>query len=294
MISWALLDGYTPTYSAVYGVAAVLFVAMIRKATRLSPTALYDILSETSIRMVAVAGACAAAGLVIGGITMTGLASKFSTLVFLISGSDVFFSLVIAALLTTLLGMGMPTPSAYILAAVLISPVMHNLGIDQMAGHLFILYFAVMSALTPPVAVAAYAASAIADENPLAIAAQSVKIAIGAFLIPFAFISNPALLLQGTIWEIAFAIANAVVGLAFIAVAVEGYFDSLLARGPRLLFFTGGVMILFGGYLVSAIAVACLALGFVWHRYGTTSAGQTAAAPAYAAKPALGPVDEEN
>jgi len=292
VISWALLEGYTPTYSAVYGVAAVLFVAMLRKATRLSPLALYDILSETSIRMVAVAGACAAAGLVIGGITMTGLASKFSTLVFLISGSNILFSLVIAALLTTLLGMGMPTPSAYILAAVLISPVMHSLGIDQMAGHLFILYFAVMSALTPPVAVAAYAASAIADENPLAIAAQSVKIAIGAFLIPFAFISNPALLLEGSVWEIGFAVANAVVGLAFIAVAVEGYLDTVLSRGPRLLFFIGGVMVLYGGYLVSAIAIACLVAGYAWHRYFHTS-GEKAAAASVAPQPALGSLDKD-
>lgn len=292
VISWALLEGYTPTYSAVYGVTAVLFVAMLRKATRLTPLALYDILSETSIRMVAVAGACAAAGLVIGGITMTGLASKFSTLVFLISGSNILFSLVIAALLTTLLGMGMPTPSAYILAAVLISPVMHSLGIDQMAGHLFILYFAVMSALTPPVAVAAYAASAIADENPLAIAAQSVKIAIGAFLIPFAFISNPALLLEGSVWEIGFAVANAVVGLAFIAVSVEGYLDTALSRGPRLLFFIGGAMILYGGYLVSAIAVVCLVAGYAWHRYFHTS-GEKAAAASVAPQPALGSVDKD-
>lgn len=293
VISWALLDGYTPTYSAVYGVAAVLFVSMLRKATRLSPMAIYDILSETSIRMVAVAGACAAAGLVIGGITMTGLASKFSTLVFLISGSDILFSLVIAALLTTLLGMGMPTPSAYILAAVLISPVMHSLGIDQMAGHLFILYFAVMSALTPPVAVAAYAASAIADENPLTIAAQSVKIAIGAFLIPFAFISNPALLLQGSVWEIGFAIANAVVGLVFVAIAVEGYLDSILSRGPRLLFLFGGAMILFGGYLVSAIAVVCLVAGYAWHRFLLSTTGQPAA-PAVAPRAAMGPADKDS
>ena len=266
VISWALLKGYTPTYSAVYGIIAVLGVSMFRKSTRLSPRALYEILAETGVRMVAVAGACAAAGMVIGGITMTGLASKFSTLVFLISGADIFFSLVIAAMLTTLLGMGMPTPSAYILAAVLISPVMQNLGIDVMGGHLFILYFAVMSALTPPVAVAAYAASAIADENPLVIAAQSVKIAIGAFLIPFAFIYNKALLLQGSILEIGFATASAFAGLFLIAAAVEGYLTSALAKGARLLLFSAGLSLLFGGFVALAIAVGCLMGAFAWHR----------------------------
>ena len=266
VISWALLNGYTPTYSAVYGIAAVLVVAMLRRSTRLTPRALFDILSETSVRMVAVAGACAAAGLVIGGITMTGLASKFSALVFMISGANVLMSLVLAALLTTLLGMGMPTPSAYILAAVLISPVMQDLGIDQMAGHLFILYFAVMSALTPPVAVAAYAASAIAEENPLKIAAQSVKIAFGAFLIPFAFVYNPGLLLEDSILRIAFAIASAVIGLFFVAVSVEGYLNAPVARGPRILFFLAGLLILFSGYLLSAIALFCIIAALAWHR----------------------------
>lgn len=276
VISWALLDGYTPTYSAVYGIAAVLAVSTLRKSTRLGPLAIYDILSETSVRMVAVAGACAAAGLVIGGITMTGLASKFSTLVFMISGTNILMSLMVAAVLTTLLGMGMPTPSAYILAAVLISPVLAGLGVDEMAGHLFLLYFAVMSALTPPVAVAAYAASAIADENPLVIAAQSVKISIGAFLIPFAFIYQPALLMIGSAWEIGFAVVTALVGLFFAAVAIEGYLGRTIARGPRLLCFAGALLILFGGYLLVLGALAIFAVALLWNRAG--QAAKTSAA----------------
>jgi len=260
-ITWALVEGYTPTYAAVYGVAAVLVVSMVRSNTRLSPGKIYDILAETSLRTVPVAGACAAAGLVIGGITMTGLASKFSALVFLLSGSDLFSSLTIAALLTTLLGMGMPTPSAYILAAVLISPVMRSLGIEDLPGHLFLLYFAVMSALTPPVAVAAYAASAIADENPLKIAAQSVKIAIGAFLIPFCFVYNPALLLQGTIVEIVFTTVCAISGLVMIAIAVEGYWDRRLSALSRIAFTASGLLFLAAGYTTAAIAVAALVLG---------------------------------
>jgi TRAP transporter 4TM/12TM fusion protein len=266
VISWALLDGYTPTYSAVYGLIAVVVVAMLRKASRLSPTDFFEILAETSARMVAVAGACAAAGLVIGGITMTGLASKFSTLVFMISGADVLLSMLVAAGLTILLGMGMPTPSAYILAAVLIGPVMQDLGIPTLAGHLFILYFAVMSALTPPVAVAAYAASAIADENPLVIAAQAVKIALGAFLIPFAFVYHPGLLLQGSVPEIAFAIVSAVVGLLLAAVAVEGWLKGPVARGPRWLLFGAALAILFGGLLAAAAALGVAVLALFWNR----------------------------
>ncbi|MGB7307030.1 MAG: TRAP transporter fused permease subunit [Burkholderiaceae bacterium] len=243
-ITWALLDGYTPTYAALYGLLAVLVVSVLRKQTRIGPKAIMDILADTSVRMVAVAGACAAAGLVIGGITMTGLASKLGHVVFLLAGTNAFVSLLIAAAMTVVLGMGMPTPSAYILAAVLIAPVMKGLGIDLMAAHLFLLYFAVMSALTPPVAVAAYAASAIAEESPLRIALGAVRMALPAFLIPFAFVYSPGLLLQGSVVDIAWATFHVFVGLTAIVAAVEGYFLGLLNPVVRIALALGGLLAL--------------------------------------------------
>jgi len=230
-----------------------------------------DILADTTLRSVAVAGACAAAGLVIGGITMTGLASKFSYLVFLLSGANMFMSLVLAAGLTILLGLGMPTPSAYILAAVLVAPVMANLGIDPMAGHMFLLYFAVMSALTPPVAVAAYAASAISGDNPLSIAAMAVRLALAAFLVPFAFVFNDALLLQGSIAEIAWATLCAVAGLAAVAIAVEGFWRAPLSPAPRMLLAAAGILLLFTDPLMAAIAGGLAAGAAVLQRAKVTA-----------------------
>jgi TRAP transporter 4TM/12TM fusion protein len=222
-ISWSLLDGYTPSYSAIYGLAAVFAISLLRPSTRLGLDTLYETLALAAVRMIPVAGACAAAGLVIGGITMTGLASKFSFLVFVIAGDSLYLSVLVAAGVTLLLGLGMPTPSAYILAAVLISPVMYKLGIAVLPAQLFLFYFAVMSALTPPVAVAAYAASAIANANPLQIAVNAVKIAVGAFVVPFAFLFNNALVLQGSPTEIVLAFAFAATGLALIAAATEAF-----------------------------------------------------------------------
>ena len=264
VITWVLIEGYTPTFAAIYGSLAVLAVSMLRSSTRPTPLALFEVLAETSLRMVSVTGACAAAGLVIGGITMTGLASKFSNLVFLLSGASQFPSLVLAAMLTVLLGLGMPTPSAYILAAVLVAPVMANLGIDPMAGHLFLLYFAVMSALTPPVAVAAYAASAIAEENPLKIATLAVRLALAAFFVPFSFVFNPALLLQGSALEIASASLSVGAGLCLIVVAAEGYWRSPLGRPARGALFAAGVLLLFVEPLHAAIAAGLViaAAGF--------------------------------
>lgn len=248
-ITWSLLEGYTPTYSALFGITAVVFVSMFRKDTRLTPKLIWEILSTASLRMVAVAGACAAAGLVIGGITMTGLASKFSHLIFLVAGSSVLASMIMAAALTILLGLGMPTPSAYILAAVLMSPVLSELGINVLAGHMFLLYFAVMSALTPPVAVAAYAASAIANENPLRIAFTAVRFALAAFIVPFAFVFNPALLLQGSWLSIIGSTLAVGCGLVLLAIAMEGYLRARISVVLRLVISLSGMVLIFApGY----------------------------------------------
>lgn len=271
VITWVLVEGYTPTYAAVYGTAAVAAVSLFRRATRMTPKMVFDILAETSLRMVAVTGACAAAGLVIGGITMTGLASKFSNLVFLLSGTNTFLSLVLAAGLTILLGLGMPTPSAYILAAVLVAPVMANLGIDPMAGHMFLLYFAVMSALTPPVAVAAYAASAISGDNPLAIAAMAVRMALAAFLIPFSFVFNQELLLKGTALETIWATACVAIGLTAIAVAIEGYLRAPISNTARLIFGGAGILLLFTDPLFAAVAAGLIVLGALIQRARVTA-----------------------
>lgn len=269
-ITWALLDGYTPTYAALYGLVAVFVVSLFRRQTRMSPADIFNVLAETSMRMVAVAGACAAAGLVIGGITMTGLASKLGYLVFLMAGSNEFLSLVIAAMITIVLGMGMPTPSAYILAAVLIGPVMKTLGVDTMAAHLFLLYFAVMSALTPPVAVAAYAASAIADESPLLIAVNAVRIALPAFLVPFAFVASPGLILQGSVLEILLAVFLVGPGLLLIVVALEGYFKRLLTMPVRLLLGAAGLSLLTGDWRMGLLALMLIGLTSLWPVPATT------------------------
>ena len=169
------------------------------------------------------AGATAAAGLVIAGLTMTGLAAKFAHVVYAITTANQFIALVVGAALTIVLGLGMPTPSAYILAAVLMGPLMTQLHIDPLPGHLFLLYFAVMSAVTPPVAVAAYAASAIAEGNPMAIAGHAVKFCLAAFVVPFVFVFGPELVWQGPLWKTAITFGTAAVALILLAGAIENY-----------------------------------------------------------------------
>jgi TRAP transporter 4TM/12TM fusion protein len=223
VLTTALLYGFTPTMVAIFGGLAVIVVSWMRRATFIGPIGLWKALAETTLRMVPVAGATAAAGLVIAGLTMTGLAAKFAHVIYGITDANVFMALVLAATLTIILGLGMPTPSAYILAAVLMGPLMTQLGIDPLSGHMFLLYFAVMSALTPPVAVAAYAASSLAEANPMAIAGHAVKFALAAFVVPFVFVFGPELLWKGPLWKTALTFGSAAIALTLLAGAIESY-----------------------------------------------------------------------
>ena len=237
----ALALGYAATYAAMFGTIAVYSVALLRKETRIGLVKLYDVLAEATIKVIGVTAACAAAGLVIGGLAMTGLAAKFSSLIVFASGESLFIALFVAAVVTILLGMGMPTPSVYILATVLVGPVLLKLGLSVLAANMFLLYFSVLSASTPPVAVAAFAAAAIARANPISIAVVATRLSVAAMIVPFSFAYSPELLLVGTPIGIVFGVLTAVIGVFLVAVATEGYFDASLSAVSRLMIGAGGL-----------------------------------------------------
>jgi TRAP transporter 4TM/12TM fusion protein len=265
----ALLYGYTPTMVAVFGSVSVIAVSLLKRRTRLGVVAIWRALAETTYRMVPVAGATAAAGLVIGGITMTGLALKFAHVIYAMTGADKFLTLVVAALLTIVLGLGMPTPSAYILAAVLIGPLMDQMGFDLLASHMFLLYFAVMSAITPPVAVAAYAAASIAEDNPLKIAAHAVKFALAAFVVPFVFIYGTELLFKGDMWRTGLTFITAAVALVLLAAAIERYGAWCEAWWARLLLAAGALFLIMPEPWAAAVGFGLAAVAIIATRWTT-------------------------
>lgn len=216
-----LFVGYSPVMTAGAGALAVVVGTFFSARTRMTVWQVINALGETTIRILPVAGACAAAGLVIGGLSMTGLGMKAANVIIAISGGGLGLTLLLAAVVTILLGLGMPTPSAYILAAVLVGPALAKVGLPILESHMFLLYYAILSALTPPIAVAALAAAAIADEDPFVIAFDAVRLAAVGFLMPFVFIWNPAILGQGSGLEIALAAAGGVVAATAIALSFE-------------------------------------------------------------------------
>ncbi len=265
VLTTALLMGFTPTMVGIFGTIAVIAISLVKASTRIGIKGLLNVLGETCYRMVPVVGACAAAGLIIGGITMTGLAGKFAHLVYGITDAQMFPTLLVTAALTIVLGLGMPTPSAYILAAALMAPILTEIGVPTLPTHMFVFYYAVMSALTPPVAVAAYAASSIAEDNPMLIAVMAVKFALAAFIVPFAFVYGPELLMIGPWYLIVFSLLTACAGLILIAGSLEAYFLFPMALWERLLLGVAGLGLVVPSFYTAAASIIVLVPYFVPH-----------------------------
>ncbi|MBJ3777027.1 TRAP transporter permease [Acuticoccus mangrovi] len=274
----ALIQGYSPTMVAVIALASVVVASWFRPGYRIGPRRLFTGLSATTIRMLGVTGACAAAGLVIGGITMTGLAMKFSYITFALAGDNMVVALVLSAMVTILLGLGMPTPSAYVLAAVLIGPTLVNeFHIPLLNAHLFLMYFAVLSAMTPPVAVAAYAAAAISNANPISISLQACRLSIAAFALPFAFIFAPSILTPQLDPNTLVQLATVCAGTLFLAIGTEGFWRERIATLPRLAVFLGGAMLFTPSYIVSGLGLVLALAGLFLSERRRKSHGRVAA-----------------
>jgi TRAP transporter 4TM/12TM fusion protein len=260
---WA---GYSPVMTAGAGALGVVIGTALSTRTRMTPWAIIDSLGETTLRILPVAGACAAAGLVIGGLSMTGLGMKAANVIIQLSGGGVGWTLVLAAVITILLGLGMPTPSAYILAAVLVGPALMKVGLPVLESHMFLLYFAILSALTPPIAVAALAAAAIADEDPFVIAFDAVRLAAVGFLMPFVFIWNPAIIGHGTVFEIGLVALGGVVASCAVAVSFEWVGKQQhgrLAWPIRGLLLVGAAAAVAPNILISALGIVVTG-AFIW------------------------------
>ncbi|QAV27702.1 C4-dicarboxylate ABC transporter [Neobacillus thermocopriae] len=254
-----LEQGFTPVLGAIAASAATVIVSYFKKETRLTPRKIFNTLIDTTIRISPLVAVCAAAGVVAGVIQVTGLAGKFSALIHDVSGGSLFMTMVVTMVVCIIFGMGMPTPAAYVLTAVLAAPIMIDVGIDKLQAHLFILYYACLSAITPPVAVAAYAAAAIADANPMKIGFLACRLGIVAFIIPYMFVFDSSLLLIGSMSDIAISVLTAIVGVICLSAGFEGWFGKVLNKWERIIVGISGLLLIYPHYIASVIglAVAC-------------------------------------
>ncbi|WP_206077719.1 TRAP transporter fused permease subunit [Aquamicrobium sp. LC103] len=239
-----MIAGMTPTRAAVYCLVFALLLSPWRKETRVNLVDLVAICRSTMLSVMPIVAAVAAAGVVIGVLNLTGMGLMVSSLIIEVGGTNLWLVLVLTALAAFVLGMGLPTSAAYLLLAVLVAPALIRLGIDPIVAHMFIFYFGLVSAITPPVALAAYAAASISGADANATAVESIRLGFVKLLVPFLFVTMPGLLMRDGALQIWLAIPIATVGLAGLSVAFAGWFVRPMSWIDRAAFALGSILVL--------------------------------------------------
>ena len=278
VVLFGLMLGYSAPLCALVGALACLPIALLRASTRegigwRSPV---DALIEGARNTLAVAMACACAGLVIGVVTITGLGIVFTQFVVALSHDWLVLALVLTALAGIVLGMGMPTTPAYIVMVSLLVPALIKLGAATPAAHMFAFYFAILSAITPPVALAVFAAAGLARTSMWQAGWESMRVAAPAYIVPFMFVYEPSLLMIGDWMTIVTSTLSATLGVMCLAAGLVGYLRRPCALWERVLLVAAALLLIKPGYASDAVGIALLVTLFLlqrWHEQRRSGAG---------------------
>lgn len=265
VLVWLIEQRLNPTVVGLAATCTTIVISWFKPGYRMGPKKIAMAFYTTGTQILTVANASAAAGIVIGGIMLTGLGGKFTSLVFQATGGNDFFCLLMVALVCIILGMGMPIPAAYVLTATLAVPALLELDFPLLASHLFIVYFSMVSAVTPPVAVAAYAASGLAGGNPNSTGFQATRLAIAAYLVPIIFMYRPGLLMAAPFYKIIWSTFMTSLAVLALASALEGHFLTRLNSTLLRLFLAGvSIMLVWPHILTDFLGLALMAAVFGW------------------------------
>ncbi len=248
----------SPSFAAFWAIVSSIILSSIRKDTRLDLKGFIRALEAGAKSALSVVAACAAAGIVVGVVTLTGLGLKFSGAIISLAQGNLYLTLFFAMIASLILGMGLPTTAAYIICAILAVPALTNLGVGVLSAHLFVFYFAIISAITPPVALAAYAGSAIAKSSPMQTAVTACRIGLAAFIIPYMFVFNPALLMSGGALSIIWVAFTASVGVFLLSCSTIGWFLTSTSTWERVLLFATSILLIEPRLTTDIIAIALL------------------------------------
>ena len=248
-------------YAAAIAIVVAVLVSLINKDNRLTPKRFLEALAAGGQGMITVAAACGIAGIIAGTITMTGLANTLINGIVALANGRVIIALFLTMLCCIVLGMGVPTTANYCIMAATCAPILVRMGVPVLAAHFFVFYFGIVADLTPPVALAAYAGAAIAGANPMKTALQSTKLAIGAFIVPYVFALNPAMLfIDTTPGAVILIVITSLIGMYGVASGLEGYMFRNASWWERLLSIAGGLLLIYPGIVTDAIGLALVGL----------------------------------
>jgi TRAP transporter 4TM/12TM fusion protein len=244
VLIYCIVVGYSPGKSIFWSIVLIIVVSFFKKTTRMGFREMVLAMENGIQNAIPVAVACAAAGIITGIISLTGIGLRFSSILISLSGSSEFLMLVMTMVASIILGMGLPTSAAYVILAVLTAPALINLGIDSLAAHFFIFFFACVSTITPPVALSAYAGAGIAGADPMKTGFTAFRLGLVGFIVPFIAVYRPAILLQAEVWRIALFMVLALISVVGLTYGSVGFRNGRMGFFKRILFFVGAALFL--------------------------------------------------
>jgi TRAP transporter 4TM/12TM fusion protein len=253
--------------AALWAIVSVLVVTAFKSETRMGFKKILDALYDGARISVVIISACACAGIVVGVIYLTGLGFKTSEVIILLSGENLLLALILSAIAALVLGMGVPTTASYLICAAIVAPALVRLGIIPLAAHLFVFYFACLSAITPPVALAAYAGAGLARANPMKVGFVAVKLGFVAYLVPFIFAYGQELLAMGNIGSIFVSVVTSIIGIIALASALQGWIwirEKPIGVFERLLFLSASFCTIIPGIISDLIGILLIVLAILF------------------------------
>ncbi len=269
VIVYLLVSGYTPMRAALVAIFLSILVSSLRKSTRMKPMEILLGLETGARNVLGVLVACAAAGIVIGVVTKTGVGLKLASGLLEFSGGMLLPSMFFTMITAIVLGMGVPTTANYVITSTIAAPALIQLGIPVLAAHMFVFYFGIIADVTPPVALAAYAGAGISGGNALMTGVNASKLAIAAFIIPYMFVLSPELLMiDATVGGLALSLFTAVIGMVAISASLIGYLADHCLPAERFVLFVGGLLMIKPGITTDIVGIMIFAavIFFQWKR----------------------------
>lgn len=262
-----MMMNYTPMKAGFYAIVSLLVILLIFDRKKLNWANITNALENGAKGVISVSVTSACAGIIVGVIMITGLGLKFTSIITTVSNGNLLIALILSAVVAIILGMGLPTVPAYIVMSSLVAPALIKMGVAPMAAHMFVLYFAVLPCITPPVAIASYAAAAIADANAIKVGFESVRLAVVAYIIPFVFVYNPVLLFDGKPIDIFLSFATAVLGCMALTWAIEGVVEGKIPWWARIVSLLAAAFLVWPEHLSDVFGVVIFAVLYYFYRY---------------------------
>ncbi|MGE5304943.1 MAG: TRAP transporter permease, partial [Alphaproteobacteria bacterium] len=254
--------GYNVAKSGLYATLVLIAVSYFKKETRLTPAKIKISLEQGALAFADLGAAAGVIGIIMSAVSLTGLGMTLSSGLIEAAGGQLWLLLILTAIASIIMGMGASTLLVYIVLAMFVAPAVVKMGVDPMAAHLFIFYFGCMSLVTPPVALAAYAAAVIAKADFWQTGWESSRLGIVGYIVPFIFVYQPALLLHGSPGEVILAATTAVIGTIALAGAMTGYFFATISRLQRVLLFVAAITLIYPGWKSDLIGLALVVVTF--------------------------------